>query len=609
MTTKNKFLRYAIIFLALIIIIASYCLPAPDGMTQSMFTILGILVATIILWLTVSISWPSLLCIFALGFVPELGGFKVLFKEIFTFENLTIIYLILSYIFSYTLSKTMLFKRITVKFLSSDYAKKGPWSLIISLFTAILIIGCFVPPVVLYVAFLPIIESLLKIVGVQKGEKLGSMFIIGLAFTASISSGMTPFSHIFSAIACEKANVIINFGEYMLMAVPTGIILMALMMVIFRFVMRPDTSKLQNLDLTQFSKELKTVSSEEIIGIIALCIVSVMTVIPSVSLSRIPSIDRIIITIIFAFIALMVALGFDMGMKAVMEINTPKMANPAGIFSIFTIVTYVASIILTSFGHEILAFILMIILSLIFLISYVIMFIKNVKSDGAKIKIGKLPLIFIIVGTVLMIVYEVTLLLTSEAQIYQFVKNLSEYTLVMPVILGIIMLCIYVKEKPLLSLSDALTNAVPWKTICLLSAGFAITSALTNSKVGLKQVFELIINAIGSHNAMALFLFIIIWTVIQSNIVSGLPTILLVVGSSFTLLFSSEIDATVMVCIVGMISSFNFVLPSSSTQTALAGGSEYTSVYEVSIYGILMSIITFVLVSLVVYPLASNLLF
>ena len=372
MTIKNKFLRYAIIFLALALIIASYYIPAPEGMTQSMFAVLGILVATVILWFTVSISWPSLLCILALGFIPELGGFKGLFSDILLSDDLVIIFVVLSCVLSFALSKTMMFKRIAFKFLSSEYAKKSPWRLIISLFTAVMVIGCFVPPVILYVSLLPVIESIMEIAGIKKGDKLGSMFVIGLAFTASISSGMTPFSHLLCAIACEKANIVINYGEYMLMAVPTGIVLMTLMLLVFRFIMRPDTSVLRDIDLTNLSKDLTKIKSEEIIGFIVYGIINVMMIVPSISLSVLPSVERIVTSVIFVLIAFFMVFGFDRGMKSMMEINTKKMSNPAGIFSIFSISVFVTSVILTILGHEILASLLMVILVVIFIVSVIV---------------------------------------------------------------------------------------------------------------------------------------------------------------------------------------------------------------------------------------------
>ena len=66
------------ILAALLCIIGFRFLPAPSGMTSSAMQVLGIFIGALILWLTLSIDWPSLLALAALVTVPELTMGSVL---------------------------------------------------------------------------------------------------------------------------------------------------------------------------------------------------------------------------------------------------------------------------------------------------------------------------------------------------------------------------------------------------------------------------------------------------------------------------------------------------------------------------------------------------
>ena len=88
------------------------------------------------------------------------------------------------------------------------------------------------------------------------------MLMIGLVFCTSLSSGMTPIAHVFPVLSMgvlkSIAGISINYGQYMLFAIPTGIIIFAIMMLVFRFIMRPSTKGL-NLKSKEFDEMKKEV--------------------------------------------------------------------------------------------------------------------------------------------------------------------------------------------------------------------------------------------------------------------------------------------------------------------------------------------------------------
>lgn len=90
------------------------------------------------------------------------------------------------------------------------------------------------------------------------------MLMMGLVFCTSLSSGMTPIAHVFPVLSMGVFKSLtgssISYGQYMLYAIPTGIIIFALMMLVFKFLMRPSTKKI-NLKSNEFDKMKKEIPS------------------------------------------------------------------------------------------------------------------------------------------------------------------------------------------------------------------------------------------------------------------------------------------------------------------------------------------------------------
>jgi sodium-dependent dicarboxylate transporter 2/3/5 len=90
----NKIFRAIIIPICVILCFVGKFIPGFGGLSQAAIQVLFIFLGSLILWLTIGIDWPSLLCIFALGFVEPLGFGTVLSKS---FGNSTFIFLLFAF--------------------------------------------------------------------------------------------------------------------------------------------------------------------------------------------------------------------------------------------------------------------------------------------------------------------------------------------------------------------------------------------------------------------------------------------------------------------------------------------------------------------------------
>lgn len=247
-------------------------LPAPSGMTPSGMQVLGVFLGTVILWLSESISWPSLLCLAGLSLVPEMKMTAILTSS---FGSTIFAFLLFTFLCTYALGQTSFIKRCAVRLITNKLASKGAWWLITCYCLSVLLIGMIMSPSVLFVIFMPIYETICQELKLEKSDKLANSLALGTLYCCAISCGMTPISHAFPVMAmdfCQQmAGRTISYGSYMAAAIPVGLICFAAMLLMFRFILRPDTTRLKNLDLSKLKAEISPLQVREIwiIGIFA----------------------------------------------------------------------------------------------------------------------------------------------------------------------------------------------------------------------------------------------------------------------------------------------------------------------------------------------------
>lgn len=229
------------LILALICIIGSRLMPGMWGLSSEAMGVLGVFFGSLIMWIGVSIDWPSMITLLALGFLPTFGFSKTFAGA---FGNSTVAFLLFTFMLVYPLSKTNFVRRCTVSFITNSIARRGPWYFVCFLFAAVTFMGLFVSPSVLFVAFMPFLEDIFKVLEVKKGGKTGNMIMMGTAICISLSSGMTAIGHVWPTMAIgyytSATGNDVNQFQYMAMGIPTGILLIVLLILAFRFLYRPD---------------------------------------------------------------------------------------------------------------------------------------------------------------------------------------------------------------------------------------------------------------------------------------------------------------------------------------------------------------------------------
>ena len=597
---------------AIIILIALFCdfgfrfLPAPWGMSQDAFGVIGVFVGSLLLWMTISIDWPSVLCILALALIPNFG-FSTAFTS--SFGNETFVFLMFTFVCTYAISKTPFIKRIAVWFVSNRLAKKSGWLFIIMFFASVTLVGMFMSPTVLFVIMVPILEQILSIAKIEKnsGNKLAKVLYIGMAFCVSISSGMTPIAHVFPILAMNAAGLSIDYFSYMAFAVPVGIISIVLMLIVFRIFLRPDTSQLKNLDTTSLKQDLPAVSKNEIFTISVFMLMVFLWIMPSICM------DNLILTYVlfgmFALIAFCWSLSILLNAaekkhKIIDSIFGTTYSIVIGLFIVVSIIFKLTNIfdVFSALNSTKCSF-LILFMSLFALISIKSFIISLSEKRNILFKLS----VFVVAVslTILICLFNKETLIVID-----FIKNCKT---AFPPIVGTILLCIIcVDGKSLVNIGDAFKNGIPWSSLLMCAGTLALGAALTSNAIGLKAFLETnLTNALGGIPDLLLITIFVIWALIQTNLSSNMVTATLVATVANTVvlsLSSTTICLPAIVAIIGMLASYAFATPPSMPHIAITASSGYADTKEVFTFGTILMILVGVIAIFAGYPLAKIIL-
>lgn len=246
------------------IVAFSLLLPAPGTLSRSAMYLLGVFAATVYLWMTVDVSWPSVACIVAMGLLPETTMSAVIAGSI---GNQTVSFLIFTFCCSWALEQTQFVRRCAIRFLNVPFAAGRPWIFLMLYFASILLLGSFMSTTVIVIIYLTINEEIFAILGLKKGDKVASLMTMGLIIVSGISGAITPIAHVFPLMAIslyeKAAEGTISYLHYMLSAVPVGILVTLIMLAVFKLLLRPDVSCLKELDVTSVYHSLKPADRKE----------------------------------------------------------------------------------------------------------------------------------------------------------------------------------------------------------------------------------------------------------------------------------------------------------------------------------------------------------
>lgn len=248
------------VIIGLVLMFGISFLPAPAPLTPIGLKVLGLFVGIVYLWTFVGLEWPSILGITAASFyinsilaptaTAPFGIWRAIQESI---GNWVVGYLIAALLLTHALNQAGFTKRITIWFMTRDFAKKNPWTFTYAFLGTCLFVGLWLDATVTLVFFLAIAYQMFEKLGYKKGDKYPLMIVIGLTFAVNLAFAMTPISHTITLIGMGVYSGVtnggnINFIEYMAVGIPVGLVAFVIMLMFFRYVVNPDVGNFKNVN-------------------------------------------------------------------------------------------------------------------------------------------------------------------------------------------------------------------------------------------------------------------------------------------------------------------------------------------------------------------------
>lgn len=233
------------------------------GISAQTIGILAIFVTSLILWMSVAIDWPSLLCILALGCLPGVTHPQI-FQQ--SFGNSTFLFLLFTFIVTHALEETHFLKRVVAKAIYSSWAQKSSWRFMTSFFLVVLFVSTLISPTILFMITFPIYEEMMQAFGLKKGDRNASLLLITLFCTIAIGTAMTPINHVFALTAIgiyESAfKEVISHLSYMQVMIPTGLVIFVGLLISLKWIWKVSLPPMQSIHIGELS-DLPSVSIQE----------------------------------------------------------------------------------------------------------------------------------------------------------------------------------------------------------------------------------------------------------------------------------------------------------------------------------------------------------
>ncbi len=276
-------IKVAIVFL---LMFGFGSLPPIGGLEKLGMQVLGIFLGLIFAWISVGFTWPSLAAVLALYSI----GYTTIPKAIASgFGADLTIFVMLILIYTRFLFKSGLCDRISYWILSRKFAVKSPWLLIGALFLVAWLLSAlsYVYPA-MYLCW-EIFYKMSDDLEYEKKDTFVQTMVFGIGLAALAGYVALPTKAVQIAVmgalsTLTDGAMVISFGHYVLFMVPISLLCIGIWMLVMKFILKTDVSKLRSMDEAyfaehrndKFNKREKIALASVILLIILLCLPSIL---------------------------------------------------------------------------------------------------------------------------------------------------------------------------------------------------------------------------------------------------------------------------------------------------------------------------------------------
>ena len=247
--------------IGILIMLAGFVIPPFGPVTEIGVKCLFIFIGMVYLWSTVNPLWPSQLGLILLGLSGYGGeganGFKAVFAS--AIGNDTVILLMLTIVLFGALDVMGVTKHIAKWCLTRKIIDGRPYLFLTAVFVTSYIMSAIVAPSAAVLIIWPVALHMMNVFGVTKEDRIWHHYFVGLLAIMCIGQPLLPFKGaqllILNSLS-KLAGVEVNWGTFMLYNIIIASIMTTAYLLVLKFIIKPDVSKLQHVTAQQVAEAL-----------------------------------------------------------------------------------------------------------------------------------------------------------------------------------------------------------------------------------------------------------------------------------------------------------------------------------------------------------------
>ncbi len=227
----------------------SKLVPTVQPLTHYGMNVLGALIGVVYAWIFIDIVWPSMVGLLAIGLL-DIMPINTLFNK--GFGDPTVILMMFIFVFSAVLDKNGVTRWISMWFVSRKVVQGKPWLLTFALLLSIAVLGGLSSATPACVIGWSLMYGIFRICGYERCEGYPMMMIIGAVFASQLGMALIPFKSLpLVAISAYESlsGATVNYAVYMIASFSSCLLCLTAFILIGKFVLRPELSKLTSLDI------------------------------------------------------------------------------------------------------------------------------------------------------------------------------------------------------------------------------------------------------------------------------------------------------------------------------------------------------------------------
>lgn len=251
---KKNTAYYINSIITLVIIFGFGQLPAVAPLTPLGMNLIGIFLGLLYGWIFVDIVWPSMAGLLALMLIGGMAP-KVLLNS--SFGDPIVVMMFFIFIFCAAIDEHGLSRFISLWFITRKFVQGKPWAFTFIFLASIFILGGLTSASPAALIGWAILYAICDLVGYKKGDGYPTMMVFAIVFAAQVGMSMIPFKQVPLTVLGAFSNITgmtIDYAKYMLIAIACCIVCAVLLLLVCKFIFKPDVSKLIKLDAKQLDK-------------------------------------------------------------------------------------------------------------------------------------------------------------------------------------------------------------------------------------------------------------------------------------------------------------------------------------------------------------------